>query len=55
MTTTDKSKILLHVLTKTDLASELGITRPTLNKRLSEETEWKTLEIKWINKLYKEL
>lgn len=34
------------------LAKELGISRPALNKKILGTTEWKKLEIYWIDKLY---
>lgn len=39
---------------KKGLAKELGITRPTLDKRLSGVSVWKTLEVKWVDKLYRD-
>ncbi len=39
--------------TKKQLAEELGISRPTLDSRLSGGTKWKKLEIRWVNILYK--
>lgn len=37
---------------KKELAVELGITRPTLDKRLSNESNWNILETKWLNFLH---
>ncbi len=56
MTTTDKANriISLGKFNKKELSEELGITRPTLDTRLSGDSEWKKLEIKWVNKLYTE-
>jgi len=55
MTTTDKAKELVSLgYTKMELSEELGVTRPTFDSRLKGKTKWKILEVKWINKLYKE-
>lgn len=56
MTTTEKANriISLNYLNKKELAEELGITRPTLDTRLSGAVEWKKLETNWIGKLYKD-
>jgi len=53
MKTTKQVKNLLLSQSKGCLAKELGITRPTLDSRLSGKTKWKILEVKWINKLSK--
>lgn len=55
VTTTAKviTLIRLGLFNKKGLAEELGITRPTLDSRLSKEN-WKKLEIKWINHLHNE-
>ena len=37
---------------KKSLANELGISRPTLDTRLSREGIWKKLEVKWIDHLH---
>ena len=42
---------LLQYMNKVQLAEELSISRPTLDKRLSGETPWKPLEQKWIKHL----
>ena len=58
MTTNEKVKIILQksvFQTKKDLAGELGISRPTLDKRLEGKSNWKRLEEKWINYLYNQL
>lgn len=54
--TTDKAIKLLNseVINKKDLSEELGISRPSLDKKLSSKNKWKKLEVFWINKLYKE-
>jgi DNA invertase Pin-like site-specific DNA recombinase len=53
-TTKQANKIIdKEILTKKGLAEELGISRPTLDKRLTEETKWKVLEEKWIKHLLK--
>lgn len=39
---------------KKSLAAELGISRPTLDTRISGESSWKKLEIKWVDYLYEE-
>lgn len=54
MTTTDKVEqlLILDKYNKMELAEELGISRPALDKKISEETKWKKLEVYWINKLY---
>lgn len=54
--TTEKAIILtrLKIFTKKELSEELGITRPTLDARISERSKWKKLEEKWINYLYTE-
>ena len=57
-TTTEKVLYILTysvINTKKDLAEELGITRPTLDSRMSGKSEWKKLEIKWINHIYFEM
>jgi hypothetical protein len=41
--------------TKKDLAAEFGISRPTLDSRLSGNSKWKRLEEKWINYLFNQL
>lgn len=38
--------------TKMELAGELDISRPTLDSRLIGKSEWKKLEVKFINKAY---
>lgn len=50
---TEAAKKLIDVYgySKIELAKELGITRPSLDSRLSKNT-WKKLEVFWINKLY---
>ncbi len=55
-TTTEKATDLLNreIFTKGALAEELGISRPTLDRRL-ESDNWGKLEIKWINKLSKKI
>ena len=54
--TPHKPEVLINnVMTKVELAEELGISRPTLNSRLSSKTNWKKLETKHINKLYDEI
>lgn len=56
ITTTDKANNLLNrEWAKKDLAEELGISRPTLDTRLANDSVWKKLESKWINKLHDEL
>jgi len=37
--------------TKKSLSEELGITRPTLDTRLSGLSKWKKLEGKWVHYL----
>lgn len=49
--TTNQVIDLLQKMSKTDLAKELGISRPTLDSRLSGSTKWKVLEVKWISSL----
>lgn len=50
---TNKVNLLLNRgdYTKTELSEELGITRPTLNTRLSKHN-WKKLEIEKVNKIW---
>ena len=50
-TATNQATDLLHHMTKGALSEELGITRPTLDSRLSETSKWKILERKWISTL----
>jgi len=50
-TATNQAKDLLIHMTKGELSEELGITRPTLDSRLSETSKWKILERKWISTL----
>ena len=46
--------MLLHLkINKTELAEELGISRPCLDKKISGQNKWKKLEVYWINKLHK--
>jgi DNA-binding Xre family transcriptional regulator len=45
-----KLKLLLLKYEKKELAEKLGISRPTLNKRL-EKNNWKKLEIEKLLKL----
>ena len=47
-TATNQANDLLHHMTKGQLSSELGITRPTLDSRLAGTTKWKILERNWI-------
>ena len=56
MTTTEQANKIIStgVFNKRGLSEELGITRPTLDTKLTGNSEWKKLEIKWINKLYTE-
>ena len=57
ITTTDKAREILErsvFNTKNILSGQLGISRPTLDSRL-KEGNWKTLEEKWINFIYKQL
>lgn len=52
--TTKANKLLLSgEFNKMTLADELGISRPTLDNRLENNT-WKKLEAKWITKLSKD-
>lgn len=54
-TTTEKAEFILRysdINTKVALSEELGISRPTLDSRLSGNSEWKKLEIKTINSIY---
>lgn len=53
MTTTEKANriISLNYFSKKELSEELGISRPTLDTRLSNMSKWKKLEAKWISKL----
>lgn len=56
-TTTDIVLLFLDkgIYNKRQLSEdELGVSRPTLDSRLSGESEWKKLEIKWLNVLYDE-
>lgn len=56
-TTTDKAQFFLDrgIYNKRQLSEdELGISRPTLDSRLSGTSEWKKLEVKWLNVLYDE-
>lgn len=39
---------------KVNLCKELGISRPTLDRRLLKQ-DWRKLEIKWIIKLVKKI
>jgi predicted DNA-binding transcriptional regulator len=41
--------------TKKLLAIELGISRPTLNSRMSGKTKWGKLEKNWIGYIYSKL
>ena len=51
--TTEQARDLLgYRFSKIELCKELGITRPTLDARLSGKSEWKVLEVKWISALY---
>lgn len=54
VTTTAKAITLINlgIFNKKELSEELGITRPTLDTRLSRVDSWKKLEIKWINYLH---
>ena len=57
ITTTDKARKILErsvFNTKKLLSEQLGISRPTLDSRL-KNGNWKTLEEKWINFIYKQL
>ena len=51
--TTVAAEILINSgkFNKVTLSQELGITRPTLDSRLSGSSVWKKLEVKWINHL----
>jgi len=53
ITTTDKAQKILNtgVFTKKTLSEELDISRPTLDSRLFGQSEWKKLEVNWINTL----
>ena len=54
--TTAKARSILELkMTKTELAEELDISRPTLDSRLDNVSKWKKLEANWISKLYKEI
>jgi len=44
--------LLTNGTTKKDLSEDLGISRPTLDSRIQERTKWKTLEVRYISKLY---
>ena len=44
--------ISFGLFNKTSLSEELGISRPTLDTRLSGLSVWKKLENKWVSKLY---
>jgi len=48
-----KVEKLLLKYTKTELCEKLGMSRPTLNARIENDT-WKKLEIEKINKLCQE-
>lgn len=45
-----KVQQLLLKYSKTDLCEKLGMSRPTLNERIKNDT-WKKLEIEKINRL----
>ena len=55
ISTTDKCLVILrrsiNFGTKKELSKELGISRPTLDKRITEHN-WKKLEKKWVDYLY---
>lgn len=54
--TTSKARSILELkMNKTELAEELGISRPTLDSRLDNVSKWKKLEKNWIGKLYKDI
>lgn len=54
METTNKvhSMLLNLKYNKIELAEELGISRPSLDRKLSGDSKWKKLEVYWINKLW---
>jgi len=49
-TATQKAKLLLQSMTYEELAEKLGISRPTLYKRLADSS-WKLGEISLLDKL----
>lgn len=53
---TDKALALIQIkMSKSKLAEELGISRPTLDSRLDNVSKWKKLEKNWIGKLYEDI
>ena len=54
--TTQKVITLIRfgLFNKRSLSDELGITRPTMDTRMSGKSLWKKLEIKWIDYLFNE-
>lgn len=52
--TRSKAESLINTsrYSKIELAEELGISRPSLDRKLSGDSKWKKLEIYWINKLW---
>jgi len=45
------NEVVSGKLTKTDASDVLGISRPTLDKRL-DSNEWKKTEVKFIDMMY---
>jgi hypothetical protein len=56
MNTTEKVLNLFweRVYTKTRLAKDLGVSRPTLDSRTSGRSKWKKLEVDHINRVFNE-
>lgn len=59
MTTTDKVNYIMSnsetLSTKHEMSKELDLSRPTFNSRMDGKTEWRKLEVNYINKLFNEL
>lgn len=59
MTTTDKVNYIMTnsetLSTKHEMSKELDLSRPTFNSRMDGKTEWRKLEVNYINRLFNEL
>lgn len=56
MKTNQKIEVIMQIskiCNKRKLAEEIGISRPTLNSRLSGKSEWTKTEEKYIETLFK--
>lgn len=54
-TTEAARKVLRTSITKVELSKGLGISRPTLDKKLSGKAPWKVLEELYVEKLYRRI